>query len=193
MLIPPFTIIIIKNPQRPITIRVTAMLVFVVLCALTLGALLIVTAHRSFMSRPVAESIDRGTRYAMTEIVSGQEAAPMPELTGIALSRPRNGDLELSFELAAETDGLYVWVVLNPPANSPGTSEVIPRNPLFRGVPVDYRNGMWLVPDEDRTVRVGLAGHRDPAAIGTVRILGYARDGGLVIDHERSVHLLPES
>lgn len=198
MLLPPFTILIIKKAHRPVTIQVTAVFMVAVFCVLVLGIFTATTLQHSFSGTANVLSLaeDRGpSRYVLAETDGDADVEPpseSPEITDITMERPRNGDIELSFVIGTmnQDTELYVWLILNPDARGASAPEVIPRNPLFRGVPVDFRNGIRHAPADDTKLKITLTGHDDITEVERVRILAYTSDGDMVIDHTVSVQQL---
>lgn len=195
MLFPPFTILIIKKAHRPVTIRVTAFFMIAVFCVLVLGIFAVMALKHSFpgMANVLSIADDREqARYVLAETDGDANAGQLSELseiTDIAMEQPRNGDIELSFAIGTVNRNaeLYIWLILNPDARGVSSPEVIPRNPLFRGVPVDFRNGIRHAPEDTANLKITLSGHDEITEIESVRILAYTPGGDVVIDHTVSI------
>ena len=196
MLLPPFTIMIIKNSRRPVTIRVTYPLAVAVLCILAIAAFLTVSAVQSYVLPSLSVLPDmRGGDRTVTEYIlvesSGDtpgETAPVspsqPEITGLTITTSRDDDIELSFAVANYTGQgeLYLWLILNPGADDANRTTVVPRNPLFRGMPVDYRNGIRHLPADNKKLRFTFAEQAAGGGIDALRVLAYSPGGDIVID-----------
>lgn len=199
MIKPPFTLLILKESRNPTTIRVTtgslivlsASFVFVVGILLAVIMFLILpwgtAPDGPHISEPAPE--DGESLIAAYESPgrdgesSGTDERDIEDLT---IRQGENGSVEISFTFtnthAAET--LYIWLIANPDAEKAGDMMVYPRSPLFRGVPVDYRNGIPYKATENKYLKATLAGPAVGVDLKLFRILAYSPEGISVIDRQ---------
>ena len=66
-----------------------------------------------------------------------------PDVKELSIREVDNGEVEIEFTFANILDSLelFVWIIINPEAETAGDIIIYPRSPVFRGLPVDYRNG----------------------------------------------------
>ncbi len=196
---PPFTLLILKESQNPTTIRVTtgslialsASLVFVVGLLVAVIMFLILPWGTTPKGPRISESVseDSKTFIAAYESpvrdgeLSGMEERDIEDLT---IRQGENGSVEISFTFtntrADET--LYIWLIANPDAEKAGDMMVYPRSPLFRGVPVDYRNGIPYKPTENKYLKATLTGPAVGVDLERFRILAYSPEGISVLDRQ---------
>ncbi len=194
MIKPPFTLLILKNPHRPLVIRISVPL-FILLAAIFImlsgasgyGLLMAVSSAsrgRMFASNPVAQSpagiVSPGTTGS---------PAPRPEISGLFVSPAREGGTEVSFSLTNTAPGelYYLWIVANPDAAGSGSFSIHPRNPVFHGLPVDYRNGEIYDRSEGGEVSVTIGEEEPRLTVEKLRILVYSSDGKILTDKQFTV------
>ncbi|MHB9030246.1 MAG: hypothetical protein ACYC9O_15880, partial [Candidatus Latescibacterota bacterium] len=93
--------------------------------------------------------------------------------------------MEISFNPSnlPSAEVCYVWIVLNPDGGS-GEMIIHPRSPVFRGVPVDYRNGLAFLAAQERKFTVSLDNIPGNLPIERIRILIYSSEGGTLADKQ---------
>lgn len=201
MLTPPFTVMILKDSRRPVTIRVSLPLVVIVLfLAGVLLALAVMVSAPFTNGLPVGDDplpektpLDDGIRLAVSSpdtIVGGDTGIALDvTLTGLAVEQSAQGDVEISFEVLGEDADvpLRVWLIMNPHAADVGQIAVVPRGPLFRGLPVDFRNGIEFTPSPGKTLKATIAGELAGVNLEQFRILAYTETGEIAIDRIVSI------
>ncbi len=188
MLKPPFTIIILKRPHQPLTIRFTygtALMLF--LPFLIAGAV-----GGYFISGRMAEDSVKSNQITSAPATSSFVATDKPEnptdtqngIRSLTISRKSGNSLafDVDFTETATYERVYVWLIVNSSSGDGSIVEVIPRNPLFRGLPVDFRNGMLLYPRENNSMTVSLSDDIDTLEIDGFRVLIYSPAGDILAD-----------
>ena len=75
-----------------------------------------------------------------------------------------------------------MWLIVNPYAETVSERVVYPRSPLFRGLPVDYRNGIAYLHTEGEAFTISLSEELVDITVKQFRILVFDREGTLLID-----------
>jgi hypothetical protein len=192
MIRPPFTILILKNTHQPVTMRITALslvVFFTVIPALSCvtGIGLTILAHRSFSGKQSVSS-DRPNPGGIQPVLNNQSSGESKEssgagIDGLFVSRQAGDIMEISFNPSnlPESEVCYIWIVLNPDGGS-GEMIIHPRSPVFRGVPVDYRNGLTFLASQERKFTASLDGIPKNLPIVRIRILIYSSEGRVLAD-----------
>jgi len=106
-----------------------------------------------------------------------------PDVRDIVIQQ-LNGSVEITFtfENTDNNDELYVWLIINSESEDSGETLIYPRNPLFRGVPVDYRNGIFYKLMDNKYLKATFSGPNIGIDFKEFRILAYSLEGNLIID-----------
>jgi len=199
MLLPPFTILIVKDSHRAITVRITrgfAACIFAAFIILTVAVSVAVSIWLPGIAGdrpiPVAEMKPVQSPYSVLPveqdtITSAPDSTSLPGIAEATVSQGRNGEVTFSFAVANTDSELYIWLILNPDASSAAETSIYPRSPLFRGLPVDYRNGVWHLPDAGKRLSFTFTGPEAGVDVKQFRILAYTMTGGLLIDRTLAV------
>ncbi len=189
MIRPPFTLMILKRTRHPVTIRITTAR-FLALLFLLLGPWVtaVYLSFHPFGGRtavvlpfaPVAPSDQTTFAPEQPAAASGPDTAPSAEV------RAKTGDagemvLTCTFTGLPPGEPVYLWLIVNSDAGGTGEMVVYPRNPLFRGLPVDYRNGVIYDPGKGEPASFEVA-ETAGIRIEQFRLLVYGREGALLID-----------
>jgi hypothetical protein len=192
MIRPPFTILILKNAHHPVTVRITtlSLVVFFTLipalsCMTGIGLTMLV--RRTSPGAPAASS-DRPPPGDASSVSPEQrpERAEEPAAGGIEgffVSRQAGGGLEISFSPShlPPAEVCYIWMIVNPDGGS-GEMIIHPRSPVFRGVPVDYRNGLTFLAAQERKFTVTLDDIPKNLPVEQIRVLIYSSEGKVLVD-----------
>ncbi len=182
MIKPPFTVLIIKDSHHPVTIRVTRCFIITILL---IPALCIVSgfviSHVIMYDIGISSSSTPSYIQESSENDAYKEAA---DIKGLNVRHHRNGELEISFGFKSIPENTlhYVWLIVNPDADTIGEIIIYPRSPIFRGLPVDYRNGIEHRAALDREVTITLSEEVVGIFIKQFRILAYNDKGKLLVD-----------
>jgi hypothetical protein len=198
MLKPPFTLLIIKKTHEPVTVQVTIkMILFVVVLFFILSmvsgfgiSILLANFHIpfSFTSAVVTRSAQPNSGYARLNSVTAGDSTmtdtSQTDITELSIIHDTDQDLEIVFSLAGVEPYsiVYVWAVVNPDASIPGETVIYPRNPVFRGIPVDYRNGIRHRPSTGSEIKVSLSEEIAGIDVRVFRILVYSPEGKILAD-----------
>ena len=198
MLLPPFTLLIVKKAHRPVTIRITGW--FVVIVAMT--AVLLAGGTAALVNRfakpaemlVAANPAPAGTVTEDVLVPVSPDSANIsgteePGIAEFAVTRSDNGDMAFTFtvENTPADEELYFWIMVNQKKTAGTEVTVYPRGPLFRGLPVDYRNGIRHTPGGGRQLRLTFTGPEADSGFEQFRILAYEPSGGLLIDKTLAV------
>ena len=109
--------------------------------------------------------------------LSGEEALNLIEQID-------NDNIEITFTFTniPRDNELYVWIITNPNAETGGEVFIYPRGPIFRGLPVDYRNGILYHQEDNKHLKATFLGPIIGVDFEEVRILAYSREGNSIID-----------
>lgn len=197
MITPPFTVIVLKKAKKPVTVRVTTpmLLLFAILCIVIIGSsgvagtylatrLRIVLPERA--DSTVLPDSNENVRLTIEEIETAVPAdSDMETILGdVELTRngANNLDITCSFSNTYAIKELYLWLILNPRAEMPAETIIYPLSPLFRGYPVDFRNGVYLDTSQENSINFSLADIATDTRIAEIRLLAYTPDGIKVFD-----------
>ena len=194
MIKPPFTILILKDSQSPVAIRITKGFYgfFLIAAAIILflsvnGVISIFTNIPGQLSIHEDRLTSESPNYTITDQKPGEGAndsgQPSHDIRDIAFRSSSDGNVEITFmfENMGNDNEVFVWVILNPDGIK---DEVIiyPRSPIFRGFPVDFRNGILQETFGGKPFRASFSGSEANLALGKLRILVYTLDGKIIID-----------
>lgn len=198
MIKPPFTLLLIKKAHEPVTLHITmgfillVMLFFSVLCLVTGFGIAIFLPRVELPFLNTAESIKlrSDTTYHQVTVETEKventaiSASSLPGIKNLSVVRHDENDLEILFSFTNVTahDIVYIWLIVNPDADTGSETVIYPRNPMFRGMPVDYRNGVEYTPSDDKEISVALSDLIDGIKVYNFRILAYSYDGEIIID-----------
>ena len=182
MIKPPFTLLILKDSHNPVTIRVTFGFLLT-LCSIPVLFLVIGYFAASFVDIPAVASLPDfltgGGRLTLgNNVHDGPEIASIDSDNNLTISyTPAVSDIERSF---------YFWVIFNPDAPDISKRLIYPRNPIDRGFPVDYRNGIMYRHDDQEGMTIRLRDELGDIDIDDFRILAYNDTGELILDRSYS-------
>ncbi|MCD6307482.1 MAG: hypothetical protein J7M24_00655, partial [Candidatus Latescibacteria bacterium] len=154
MIKPPFTLLIIKKSRHPVTIRVsTGLAVSFFLSTTVLGIIIGLLVSYSLLGGRDEVTASRRQKPDVGFVQSAPTATGSEQpfdILSLDVTQGKNGISAVTVSLPPLTDGgeVYVWLIVNPDAESAGELVVHPRNPLFKGFPVDYRNGIVYIPSD---------------------------------------------
>lgn len=197
MIRPPFTILILKNAHRPVTIRVTTLTLLLFLtvvpvfsCAAGIGLNSLfrqMTASQSIPS-PTAGSVSGDDPSFVAPPVSAASDSIGTGISEVFTSRTAGGGMEVSFTPTNAPSGetCYIWVILNPDRDS-GEMVIHPRSPVFRGMPVDYRNGIPFLSAREKKCAITVEDIPDGLSITRIRILMFSSAGRVLSDTQLAV------
>jgi len=191
MIKPPFTIIILKESEQPVTLRISGkfllfVFLFVFVCA-GFGITGLLYRYSSFFTETIEETDDRSLPSQDLRLVENADtvhdetlSSVRPVIKNLTFNQTDRKELELSFTFqhADETRQLFVWLIADPE----DVPVVHPSSPLFRGLPVDYRNGLVYHEHDAPTIHAVMSGLTAGADFRTLRVLAYSPEGALVVD-----------
>jgi hypothetical protein len=200
MIKPPFTVLVLKDSHDPVTLRITRRMVFLflfVFCAAAglagYGAVRLMPGNISEVSSPGAVTAGKERGYILPEIKSdpnsGTAAPKEPDVANMSIDTV-NGDglrFEFSFVRLPNDLPVYVWIIINPGAETAGEMIIHPRSPIFRGLPVDFRNGIRYSRTMNDPVTAVLPGLMIGIDFTRFRVLAYSDDGVIVIDKKFNI------
>jgi len=195
MIKPPFTVVILKDSHQPVTIRVTKrfvlslFLIVTLLFGLTIFGIItyLPNIYTNFVSSNVEEK-SREAEYIFLEYKSDTDtttsAIPEPDVKDLAIQQLNDGITEITFTFAniPGNNELYVWLILNPDSETVGETLIYPRSPIFRGLPVDYRNGILYNPSDEKNLSATFSRPITAIDFNRFRILAYSLEGNIIID-----------
>jgi hypothetical protein len=201
MIKPPFTVLILKNSHHPMTIRVSIfffLLIFIILpIMIALAGFGISMAWKGSQSRsaalpaPFAPPISQNhlTVKSIGSSQVSQTSEKNPEITDLFISRMKNGKMEITFSLINIPSGenVYLWALTNPDDVSTGEMAIIPRSPIFRGFPVDYRNGILFDRSAEKQCRIALSDEIAGIVVRKIRILVYSLTGKVLVNKDFAI------
>ena len=191
MLKPPFTVIIIKKTHEPLTVQVTngmllsVFMLVIMLCLLSGFGISILLSRLNvpLLQKTAAVTQQPANSSFSTDMVTSGDISSSG-VAKISLNRKRKNTADLEFYLssASSHEIVYVWLIFNPDAQTAGETVIVPRNPVFRGVPIDYRNGLEHRLSDGNKVTIALSDAISGLEIVTVKILAYDPDGNVIAD-----------
>lgn len=198
MIKPPFSILILKNSHRPVTIRVSALLLVLVCAGLPTIFTILGFGLSSALKSGV--SLRRGAAARIRALAPGALTARPDEtgagntrtaadITGLFVSFTRGGGMDITFSLAGAIPGekVYAWVVINPASSPSGEVFIYPRSPMFRGMPLDFRNGVLHDFSKEKTCTISISEGLSGISVEQFRLIVYSREGTILADKQFSV------
>ena len=194
---PPFTVIIIKKTHEPLTVQVTYRLViaaFLLFSFIVTGAGFGVSLLLSRVQIPYSKISElgkqqgSGTQKFLAGTVSGEirlvKENAQPGVGNLAISHAGGNKMGIEFTLspADSCDFVYIWLIINPDALPGDETAIYPRNPMYRGIPVDYRNGLAFGPTTDKKVSIEISDLISDTEFKTFTILAYSPDGTVLVN-----------
>jgi hypothetical protein len=197
MIKPPFTIIILKHMHQPVTVRVTVRLFLMAagIIALTGAVAGFGTAYLAIGGKKtIIEDVPVIGDPVYLPVNPSTDTGTLPvDIQRVSIRRDTGSEAFLTLHFSARPDSgeMFLWLIANPNAAAPGDMTIYPRNPIFQGMPVDYRNGIVLAPvEENASFNIALPEEMAGLRIDNLRILVYSSSGGIVADtffHENTV------
>jgi hypothetical protein len=188
MIKPPFTILILKNSRYPLTIRITTGIILLAFGIISLGGALAGFAITYLILHntgdfSAASYSNSEMNYIQVE-PSHNDTRMEPDIYSLSVKHLKNDNTELKLRLKAlpENEEVYIWLIVNPEADTAGEMVVYPRNPIFKGLPVDYRNGITYFPSEGGDISITLSDDTAGIDIEEFRILIFSPEGEIIAD-----------
>ena len=196
MIKPPFTILLLKNSQSPVTIRITRGGFFLFLTVSAVLVFLAVNGIMSFFSQGGAGQISLSdissksgnSRYVLIDENKDKNAEPagkvMPDIKDLTIKHSPDSGIEVSFVFfnMGDENEVFVWLLLNTDSVNEKELSVYPRSPIFRGLPVDFRNGILHETAGGKPLKISFNGSQANVALKKLRILAYSLEGKIVFD-----------
>jgi hypothetical protein len=198
MIKPPFTLLILKKSHNPVTVRITAALIGIaviiiifIICVSGLVLSFVFLPQGGFLTKsgimaPTAVNKTNFVPINPSESSQSGESQSQPDITGMTVSRLKKDGLRISFRITNVTfsDIMYIWLVANPEADTAAERVMYPRSPVFRGLPVAYKNGIIYHPMEHQEITITLGSNVVNTDVKQYRVLVYKADGTLIIDKQ---------
>jgi len=195
MIKPPFTVVILKDSHQPVTIRVTKkfvlslFLMVILLFGITIFGIITYLPHSyiNFVSSN-GEKKSKEAEHIFIEYksdtITKNSAIPEPDVKDLAIQQLDDGIMEITFNFAniSGNNELYVWLIVNPDSESAGETLIYPRSPIFRGLPVDYRNGILYNPSYEKNLSATFSRPMIGTDFNLFRILAYSLECNIIID-----------
>ena len=201
MIKPPFTIIVLKDSHNPVTLRITKRLVFLlflVFCAVAglafNGVLGVLPREFSELSSADFGKSPEGIGYILPENKGDGDPDTVdlskPDVSEMTINEINDNEIEFEFSFAriTNTQNFYVWIIVNPEAETAGEMIIHPRSPVFRGLPVDFRNGIYYNRAESGSVKAVFSGIKIGLDFTRFRVLAYSDEGNIVVDKVFNIH-----
>ena len=195
MIKPPFTIIILKDSKHPVTLRVTnkfVLLLFMfifIFCGLAIyGTIRYLPKGNSNYAKSISEQKSNNAEYFIIEHEDNFEEKNAelsePDVKNLSIKQLSNGNIEITFTFAhiEGNNELYVWLILNPEAETIGEMIIYPRSPIFSGFPVDYRNGILYNLSDNKFLKATFSGPMIGIDFNHLRVLAYSLEGNIIVD-----------
>ena len=188
MIKPPFTIIVIKDTQHPVTIRVTTRIFLLIFGTIFVIGTFIGFSLNTFIFQKTFEFSTDTQKNKTSEFSPVQPenkvVTEQPEISSLHIIDHKKSDkeLRLNFTSFPGIERMYVWLIVNPDADTAGEIVVYPRNPIFKGLPVDYRNGIMYLSSNGDDISINLFDAAAGIELTELRILVYSSDGKLIVD-----------
>lgn len=192
--------LIIKDAHHPVTVRITRRFGFTLLIIIALLLMFSLAAaglllHRTYQRTPpetIAEKpIESEIQLIEQNNDSDAETIPAsePEVTGLEINETDNGSIEIEFTLnnIPVDNELYVWIIATIGSETSGELKIHPRSPIFRGLPVDFRNGIRYHHNQNGPLKAVFTGTNSVTDVEQIRILAYSPAGNFVIDKKYTV------
>ncbi|MFC1528412.1 hypothetical protein ACFL5B_00735 [Candidatus Latescibacterota bacterium] len=188
MIKPPFTVIVIKDTRHPVTIRVTTGIFLLLFGTIILTGILIGFAFNSLLFQKTFVFSGDAQKSRTSEFIPVQPESKVvteqPEISRLSIIDHKKGDkeLKLNFTSFPGNEKMYVWLIVNPDAGTVGEIVVYPRNPIFKGLPVDYRNGIVYLSSNGGDISINLSDVAAGIELIELHILAYSSDGELIVN-----------
>lgn len=188
MIKPPFTVLILKNSNQPVTIRITTGLLLMTCGVITLFGIFIgfLTGYYVFNNSGdyVVAVKDKLESNYLPVVQKNNHTADKIKIKSLSVKHLKNDktELTLSFSGTPDSEEVYVWLIVNPEAETAGEIVVYPRNPIFKGLPVDYRNGIAHFPSENSEMTISLSDETAGIVLEQFRIIVYSMNGKIIAD-----------
>ena len=188
MIKPPFTVLIIKNSHHPLTIRVTTGFIILTFGFISLAGAFIgfaITFYVFSDSDNLSAAVSNKSSYEYNPVQPvNDDTGEKPYIQSFSVTQNKSDviELKLKFTPIPATEEIYVWVIVNPDSEIASEMVVYPRNPIFRGLPVDYRNGITYFPSEGSDVTITLSEDTAGIMVERLRLLVYSADGKIITD-----------
>ncbi|MFC1607793.1 hypothetical protein ACFL47_07460 [Candidatus Latescibacterota bacterium] len=199
MLKPPFTIIIVQKTREPLTIQVTYGLfasIFTLFMMLSLFFGLGISVLTTRVNIPYLSDTIAQTKQPVKTTQSDFSLKPL-SMKNLMRSKPASSsvdnvsldgrdlsDLTLRFSLGdgSSYETVYVWLMVNPESEIAGESVIYPRNPVYRGLPIDYRNGIAHHLDENSEISVDISGLIIGIDFRKLGIIAFSDSGEMLVN-----------
>jgi len=195
MIKPPFTVVILKDSYQPVTIRVTIrfilslFLIIPLLFGLAIFGIITYLPHSHINSASSnVEEKPKEAEYFLLEYKSSTDTKTStisePDVEDMVIQQLDDSILEITFAFIniPDNDELYVWLILNPDSDITGETLIYPRSPIFRGLPVDYRNGILYNLSDEKNISATFSRPMIGIDFNLFRILAYSLEGDIIID-----------
>lgn len=195
MLKPPFTVIILKDSKHPLTLRITNRFVMLLLLAIFIliwlavsGIIRYLPENNAEYAIPNNEQKSQNAEYILIEKEKNKDndkdESLEPDVKDLAIQQFKNGAVEITFTFnkTGNNNELYVWLILNPEAEDSGETLIYPRSPLFRDVPVDYRNGILYNLMDNKYLKATFSGPEVGIDFKQLRVLAYSLEGNIIVN-----------
>lgn len=197
MIKPPFTILVLKQSHHPVTIRVTTLLISIVLFIF-----LLITGISGFTlyyfslkenlfkkSGSIVSTANNSIEFTPDKLMESSrsgEAQSKPGIAEMTVSRLKKTGLRFTFRITTVSlsDLMYIWLIINPEADTIADRVIYPRSAVFRGLPVNYKNGIVYHPMEQQEISIMPGSDIVDADVKRFRVLVYRSDGTLIIDKQ---------
>jgi hypothetical protein len=199
MIKPPFTVLILKKSHRPVTIRVSALLLILICAGIPmlsvimgfgLSHVLEGTGSARLGSANHAKALRSSAFPARPDDGGAGNPRPAADITSLFVTFTKGGGMDISFSLVGNpSEGrVYVWVVVNPGSSPSGETLIFPRSPVFRGLPLDFRNGVVHDPGREKTCAINITEGLSGISVERLRILIYTKEGTILADKQFNVN-----
>ncbi len=200
MLKPPFTVIILKDSKHPMTLRVTTafvllllLITFIFMWLAVSGIIMYLPDNNAEYTLSNIEQKSQNAEYILIEKEndkdSDKDEFPEPDVKDIAIQNSQNGTLEITFtfENTDNNKELYVWLILNSEAEKFGETLIYPRSPLFRDVPVYFRNGIKYDSLNNKYIKATFYETEIGIDFKKFKVLAYSLEGNIIVDRSYTI------
>ena len=195
MIKPPFTLLILKDSHRPFTMRITKrLIIFLFIAIFVFSGIVIygisgyVIKKSLYLTQSNIENSSKNVEYIIVEDEKGANSESNnitePDVKDLSIQKLNDGRIEISFtfEKIPDNNELFVWLILNPESEEAGETLIYPRSPIFRGLPVDYRNGIFYNPSSNKYIKATFSGPIIGVDFKKFRVLAYLLEGNTIVD-----------
>ena len=195
MLKPPFTVIILKDSKHPVTLRVTIksvllllLIIFFFMWLAIYGIILYLPESNVEYALSKSEQKSQNAEYILIEKETDKDQDKgeflEPDVKDLAIQQSKDDTVEITFTFknTDKNNELYVWLILNPEAEDSGETLIYPRSPLFRDVPVDYRNGIFYNLLDNKYLKANISGPEVGIDFKQLRVIAYSPEGNIIVD-----------